>query len=141
MSFACIEIYIRGNDQCNALSLLTLALRFDVIFYRRFSGRFCNEHLWCHTNEEAVDFHTLIFKREMGAALDMLHTGYCPCILMYSLDELFFVFKKLWVDNFDVQCVVAYEILQIALCQCTEWCRSKKKKGNTLGDAYPWVNF
>ena len=124
MCFACIEIYIRGNDWGNTLSLLTLVFRFDMIFHRRFGGRFCrgNEHLWHHANEEAADFHTPIFKREMGTALDMLCTGYCPCVLMYRLDELFFVFKKLQVDDFDVQRVVAYEILQIASHQCTEWC-------------------
>ena len=141
--FACIEIYIRKNDQGHALSLLTLAFRFDVIFHRHFGGRFCrgNEHLWHHANKEVVDFHTPTFEREMGMALDVLHTGYHPCILMYMLDELFFVFKKLRADDFDMQYVVAYEILQIALCQCTEWCGSKKKTGNTLGDAYPCMDL
>ena len=28
--------------------------------------------------------------------------------LMYMLDELFFVFKKLWTNDFNVQCMVAY---------------------------------
>ena len=72
--FAHIEIYIRGNDQGNTPSLLTLVFRFDVIFHRPFGGRFCrdNEHLWCHANEEVADFHTLTFQREMGMALDML---------------------------------------------------------------------
>ena len=113
--FACIEIYIRGNDQGITLSLLTLVFRFDVIFHRHFGGRFCrgSEHLWCHVNEEAVDFHTPTFQREMGMALDVLHTGYYLHVLMYTLDELFFVFKKLLADDFDTQCVVACEILQI----------------------------
>ena len=76
--FACIKIYIRGNNQDITLSLLTLVFRFDVIFHRHFGSRFCkgNEHLWCHVNEEAVDFHSLTFQREMGMALDVLHTGY-----------------------------------------------------------------
>ena len=113
--FACIEIYIRGNDQGNTLSLLTLAFRFDVIFHRHFGGRFCrgNEHLWCHVNEEMADFHTPTFEREMGMALDVLHTSYHLHILMYMLNELFFVFKKLWANDFDAPYVVAYEILRI----------------------------
>ena len=113
--FAHIKIYIRGNDWANALSLLTLVFRFYVIFHRHFSGRFHrgNEYLWCHVNEEVVDFHTSTFERERGMALDVLCTGYHLCILVYVLDELFFVFKKLWVDDFNVQCVVAYQILQI----------------------------
>ena len=112
--FACIEIYIRGNNKGIALSLLTLAF-----FHRHFGGRFCkgNEHLWCHVNEVAVDFHTPTFQREMIMTLDVLRTGYCPHILMYMLDKLFFkkVFKKLHADDFDALSMVAYEILQIAL--------------------------
>ena len=105
-----------GNDQGIALSLLTLVFRFDVILHRHFSGRFCkgNERLWHHVNEKMVDFHTLTFKREMGMALDVLHTSYHPQVLMYVLDEHFFVFKKLVANDFDVHFVVAYEILQIA---------------------------
>ena len=135
--FACIEMYIRGNNQD------ITDFRFDMIFHRRFGGRFCksNEHLWCHVNKEVVDFHTPTFQRETSVALDMLRIGYHPCILMYMLDELFFVFKKLWAANFDVQCVVAYDILQIASHRCTEQHGSKKKKGNMLGDAYPQVDF
>ena len=141
--FASIEIYIRGNDQGIALSLLTLVFRFDVIFHRHFGGRFCrgSEHLWHHVNDEAMDFHTPTFQRETGAALDMLHTGYCLHVLMYMLDELFFIFKKLQANDFDAQCMMAYDILQIASCRCMEWCRSEKKKGNMLGDAYPQVDF
>ena len=143
MHFACIEIYISGNDQGIALSLLTLVFRFDVIFHRHFGGRFCkgNEHLWHHMNEEVVDFHTLTFQREMGVALDMLCTSYHLCILMYILDKLFFVFKKLQANNFDMQCMVAHEIRQIGSCRCTEWHGSEKKKSNALGDAYLWVDF
>ena len=37
--------------------------------------------------------------------------------------------------------MVAYKILQIASRPCTEWHRSEKKKGNMLGDAYPWVDL
>ena len=77
----------------------------------------------------------------MGAALDVLCTSYHPCVLMYMLDEFFFVFKKLLDDDFNVQSVVAYEILQIVSCRCKEWCGSEKKKDNTLGDAYPQMNL
>ena len=141
--FAHIEIYISRNNQGIALSLLTLVFRFDVIFHRHFGGRFCrgNEHLWCHVNEEMADFHTPTFQRETGMALDVLHTGYCLCVLMYVLYGLFFVFKKLHADDFDTQSVVAYEILQIMLHQCTEQHGSKKEKDNTLGDAYLQVDL
>ena len=113
---------LERNDQGIALSLLTLVFRFDMIFHRCFSGRFCkgNEHLWCHVNEETADFHNPTFERETGVALDVLHTGYHPSVLMYALDELFFVFKKLQANHFHTQCMVAYEILQIVSHQCME---------------------
>ena len=53
-----------------------------------------------------LDFHTPTYKCETSTAIDMLHTGYCLCVLMYALDELFYIFKKLWAEDFDVQCVV-----------------------------------
>ena len=141
--FAHLEIHIRGNDQGIALSWLTLVFRFDVIFHGHFGGRFCkgNEHLWHHVNKETVDFHTPTFKRGTGMVLDMLHTGYHLCVLMYMLDELFFVFKKLWTNDFNVQCMVAYEIPQIVSHRCMEWHGSEKKKENTLRDTYPRVDF
>ena len=141
--FACLEIHIRGEWPGYCTNWLTLVFRFDMISHRHFGGRFCkgNEHLWHHVNEEMADFHTLTFERGTGMALDMLHIGYHPCILMYMLDELFFVFKKLQTNDFDAQYVVAYEILHIASCRCMEQCGSEKKKENMLGDAYPQVDF
>ena len=100
---------------CLALNILTLVFRFNVIFNRCFGGRFhtCSEHLWCHMNEEVADFITLTFQREMGMAIDVLHTGYHPSILMYMLDEIFFVYKKMqMIDDLDVQHMVAFEILR-----------------------------
>ena len=54
------------------------------------------------------DFHTLMYKCETGAAIDVLCTGYCLCILLCVLDELFHVFKKLKADDLDAQCVVSW---------------------------------
>ena len=88
-----------------------------------------------------MDFHILTFQRKMGAALDVLCTGYYLHILMYALEKLFFVFKKLWSNDFDTQCMVAYEIPQIASCQCREQYGSEKKKGNMLGDTYSWADL
>ena len=34
-----------------------------------------------------------------------------------------------------------WEILHIAQCHCTEWCGGEKAKGQTLGDAYPHIDF
>ena len=141
--FACARIYTWGNNQGIVLSWLTLVFRFSTIFKRSFGARFCktNEHLWCHMNEEMSDFHTPTFKHETGVVIDVLHTSYCLCVFLDMIDELFYIFKKLWADNFDVQCVVMWEILQIVSCHCTEWCGSEKQKENMLGDAYPCVDF
>ena len=57
------------------------------------------------------------------------------------LDELFYVFQRLKTNDFDAPCIVTWEILHIALCHCTEWCRSEKVKENMLGDTYPCLDF
>ena len=62
------------------------------------------------------DFHTLTCKHETAMAIKVLHTGYCLCILLYMLDELFCIFKKLKTDDFNIQCMVTWEILHITLC-------------------------
>ena len=133
---------MRGNDEVIVLSMLVLVFRFNMIFHRCFGGRLCrgNEHLWHHVNEEVADFYTATFQRETGMAIDVLCTGYHPHVLMYALDELFFMYKRIQANNLDVLHVVAYEILEIASLHCTKQ-HSSKKKCHTLGDAYPKVNL
>ena len=67
--------------------------RFNIIFQRHFDTPFahCNELVWCHANEDLVDFTSLTFQRETGTAIDLLCMGYRPHLFLYVLDELFFI--------------------------------------------------
>ena len=113
------------------------------MFKRHFNAWFCknNKPIWHHINEELSDFHTPTDKCETGTAIKVLYTGYWQHIFLYVLDELFHIFKKLKADDFDVQCIIMWEILHIAQCCCTEQCGCEKVKENTLRDAYLHVDF
>ena len=114
-----------------------------MIFKKCFKGKFSesNEHLWQHIGVELADFQMLTYERGMGAPINVLRTGICPCMLLYMLDELFYVYKGVGGNDVDRQHVVAYEILNIVLLHCMEWCSSQKKECNSLGAAYPRVNL
>ena len=76
---------------------------------------------------------------ETGTPIDLRMNGTHTRMMLYALDELFYMFWGIGANDIDGQCVVAYEILTIALFCCTEWHGSPKKPCNTLGDAYPRV--
>ena len=132
-----------GSNKGVVLNDLALVFRFGVIFKRCFKGKFSksNEHLWWHINVEIADFQMLTYERNTGVPIDVLRTGSLPRMLLYALNELFYVYKGVGVNDADGQCVVAYEILMVALLHCTEWHGSQKKECNTLGAAYPGVNL
>ena len=73
-----------------------------------------------------------------GAPIDLKRTGTRPRMMLYALDELFYMFGGIGTNNIDGQHVIAHEILTVTLLCCTEW-SSPKKPCNTLGDAYPRV--
>ena len=76
---------------------------------------------------------------EMGAPIDLRRTGTHPCMMLYALDELFYMFWGIGTNDIDGQHVISYEILTVALLCCMEWHGSPKKPCNALGDAYPRV--
>ena len=132
-----------GSNKGVVLNDLALIFRFGEIFKRHFKGKFSksNEHLWWHVNVEIADFQTPTYEWDKGMPIDVLRTGSHPCMLLYVLDELFYVYKGVGVNDMDGQCIVAYEILMVASLCCTEQCGSQKKECNTLGAAYPRVNL
>ena len=75
----------------------------------------------------------------MGMPIDLKRTGMHPCMMLYALDELFYMFWGIGTNDIDGQHVIIYEILTLASLCCTEQCGSPKKPCNTLGDAYPRV--
>ena len=77
--------------------------------------------------------------REMGVPIDLRRTGMCWHMMLYALDELFYVFQGIGTNDIDGQCIVAYEIITVAWLHCMEQGSSPKMPCNTLGDAYPRV--
>ena len=71
----------------------------------------------------------------------MLRTGSHPRLLLYALNELFYVYKGVGANDADGQHVVAYKILKVVSLHCMEWRSNQKKECNTLEAAYPRVNL
>ena len=97
--------------------------------------------MWQHINAERADFQMPTYEHDTGAPIDVLRTGSHPCMLLYMLNELFYVYKGVGVNDEDGQRIAAYEILTVVLLHCMEQCGSQKKECNTLGAAYPRVNL
>ena len=123
------------------LNDLALVCRFDIIFKRHFKGTFCksSEHLWRYVSEDLADFQMPTHDHEMGTPTDLRRTGMHPCMMLYTLDELFYMFQGIGTNDMDGQCIIAYEILTVASIHHTEQHSSPKKPCNTLGNAYPRV--
>ena len=132
-----------GIDKGIVLNDLALVFRFGVIFKKCFKGKFSksNEHLWWHVSAELAVFQMLTCEWDTGTPIDVLRTGSHLRMLLYTLDELFYVYRGVGENDVDGQHVVAYEILKVASLRCMEQCGSQKKESNTLGDAYPRVNL
>ena len=61
---------------------------------------------------------------------DVLHDGYQPKMLLYALDELFYVFDQVKrQQGMDKKLVVVFEILCLSALRCTEWQHGSEKKG------------
>ena len=70
---------------------------------------------------------------------DMLREGYWPKMLLYALDELFYIFDQVkWQQGTDERLNVAYKILCLSMLRCTEWQHGLEKKG--VPDALSLLN-
>ena len=77
----------------------------------------------------------------MGVPINVLRTGTCLHMMLYVLDELFYVYRGVGANDMDGQCIIAYEILTIVLLHWMKWCSNPKKACNTLGNAYSRVKL
>ena len=82
-----------GDNKGVVLNDLALIFRFGVIFKKCFKGKFSksNEHLWQHVNMVITDFQTPTYEQDTGTPIDVLRTSSHPRMLLYVLDELFYV--------------------------------------------------
>ena len=61
---------------------------------------------------------------------DVLCDGYRPKMLLYALDELFYVFDQVkWQQGMDKKIIVAYEILCLSTLRCTKWQHGSERMG------------
>ena len=70
---------------------------------------------------------------------DVLRNGYQPKMLLYALDEHFYVFDQVkWQRGMDEKLAVAYKILCLSALWCTEQWHGSEKKG--MPDALSLLN-
>ena len=75
----------------------------------------------------------LTYERDMGMPIDVLRTSSHPCMLLYMLDELFYVYKGVEVNDADGQHVVAYKILMVvSLCSTAQSSMTAKRRSVTF---------
>ena len=61
---------------------------------------------------------------------DVLHDGYWPKMLLYTLDELFYIFNQMKrQQGMDEKIIVAYKILCLSTLRCTKRWHGSKRKG------------
>ena len=84
-------------------------------------------------------FKTLTLNKETLWPEDSMRDGYHPKMLLYALDELFYVYAQIKnsqrVDN---KLVLTYEILCISANRCTDWQNGIEKTG--MPDALALLN-
>ena len=72
--------------------------------------------------------------------MDILHEGYRPKMLLYSLDKLFYIYDQVKCHRgIDEKLVVVYEILSLAMLHCTECQGWVEKHG--MPDAVSQMNL
>ena len=118
-------------------SFLIFIHRFETIFHWHFNTTFIkdNEHLWHFTSEGTANFHVPIFNHEDLKPCNVKCTGSHPKMLLYTLNELFDVFRGIGAKDLNRHQVVANEILSFMSLCCMERWGKPKKCCNTHGEA------
>ena len=100
--------------------------RFEVIFTLHTGRMFtlATEGLWKTRalggrNAGVPPFKTPTLNKGMLQAAEIMRDGYPPKMLLYALDELFFVYAQIRDSPRDERVVLAYEILCISSIRCT----------------------
>ena len=99
-----------------ALCVLVVACRFEAIFKQRFGRTFSyvtNED-WKHKSEGVTSFKMPTMQHDTLWLEDVMWEGYRPKMLLYSLDELFYIYDQVKCQRgVDEKLVVAYETLSL----------------------------
>ena len=107
----------------DTLFRLLVACRFEVVF-TRWTGRTfsqATEGLWKSRVLGGRDACVPTFKTptmQPGSLHqeEVMHNGYRPKMLLYTLDELFYVFDQMkWQQGLDEKIMIAYKILCLSM--------------------------
>ena len=112
----------------NALPHVSLFVdRFEVIFTLRTGRTFTHatKGLWKtralgERDAGVPPFKTPTLNKGTLQAAEIMRDGYPPKMLLYALDELFFVYAQIRDYPRDERVVLAYEILCISSIRCTD---------------------
>ena len=83
-------------------------------------------------------FKTPILKKGTLQAAEIMRDGYRPKMLLYALDELFFIYVQIRDSPRDKRVVLAYEILCISSNRCTNRQNGVEQRG--VPDALALLN-
>ena len=77
-----------------------------------------------------VTFKTPTMQRSTLHNEDVLHKGYQPKMLLYTLNKLFYIFDQVkQQQGIDETLIVAYKILCLSMLRCTKQWHGSEKKG------------
>ena len=124
-------VYSDVSAYSNALLYVSIfiANRFEAVFTLRTGRMFtqATEGLWKTRALGGRDtgvppFKMPTFQKGTLWAIESMTDGYCPKILLYALDKLFYVYTQIknsqWEDD---KLVLAYEILCLSTNLCMDW--------------------
>ena len=105
-----------------------IAYRFEAVFTLQTGRTFtqATEGLWKTRALGGRDkgippFKMPTLNKETLRAEDSMRDGYCPKMLLYALDELFYIYVQIKnSQRLDDKLVLAYEILCISANRCTD---------------------
>ena len=123
-----------------------IANRFEAVFALQTGRTFtqATEGLWKTKALGGRDVGIPPFKMptlQKGTlqAVESMRDGYCPKMLLYALDELFYIYAQIknsqWEDD---KLVLAYEILCLSANRCMDWQNRVEKTG--VPDALALLN-
>ena len=98
------------------------------------------EEDWKHKSEGIASFNTPTMQWHTLRNKDILHEGYRPKMLLYALDELFYIYDQVkHHGGIDEKLVVADEILSLTVLCCMECQGGVENQG--VPDAVSQINL
>ena len=122
--------------------MLVVTCRFEAIFKWRTGRTFslAMEEDWKCQSNGIASFKSPPMQHGTLQNKDILHEGCRPKMLLYALDELFYIYDQVKHHRgIDEKLVVAYEILGLAMLLCTECPGGVEKQG--MPDALSLINL